>query len=389
MAATCPVLISGKCPYQATGVCPMRHAELGCPAGLRLQAWTAATPDLICLIDREGYYRDVVPGIEVPPIMPITELIGAHASKVGDPELGRLTIEKARFAMDTREVVEWQYRHPERPAVQYEARFAASGPDECLIVIRDITVGHDYRHALEKAVKRRTAELQRSNDELRQFAYAASHDLREPLGKIKAFGARLEDRYGDVLDGRGVEYLNVMTGAADRMMGLIDDLLELSRVGRANREFKDVPLEPLIQEVALMFSEQMEDSVLVLDPPFPTVFGDRHQIFTLFQNLISNSLKFKKPGTPAHIEVRTEERDKYSVITVRDNGIGFDPKFATKVFQIFERLHSRFDYPGTGIGLALCRRIVERHGGFIEAEGVPNEGALFRIGFPKETPHAS
>ncbi len=367
----CPVLIGNGEPAPF------------CPTCRRLQAWVAATPDLLCLINREGIYKDVVPGKEVPAIMPPDKLIGKNAAEVGDPEIGRMTVEKAREAMDTGQMVLWSFQFPGVPTGKYEARFTPSGEDECLVLVRDVSIEHADRSQLEEAVEKRTSELQASNDELRQFAYAASHDLREPLGKIKAFGSRLAERYGEALDERGQEYLGVMRSAADRMMQLIDDLLEYSRVGRNENEFEDVDLSVMITEVLSLFSERIAGAKIHVPDELPTIRGDKGQCYTLFQNLISNSLKFSKPDKPAKIWITTSTEDCYEIVEIRDEGIGFEPEYADRIFLIFERLHTRFDYPGTGIGLALCRRIVERHGGFISAEGHPNEGAVFRVGFPR------
>ncbi len=384
----------------------------------RFHAWTACTPDLMCIVGGDGIYRDVVGGREVPAVAPTGDIVGKHVMEVGDPEYGKITLQKMQEALCTGEVVLWRFQIPVRPGIEYEARFIPNGgPNcpavsgkigevvcgvcsfkkikgtaslcdaaECLIIVRDVSGWHTTQSALEEAVCERTAELQASNDELRQFAYAASHDLREPLGKIKAFGARLEERYADSLDERGREYLGVMRSASDRMMALIDDLLEYSRVGRNENEFEEVDLNSLIAEVVSLFSERIVGAHVECSPDLPTIEGDRTQLYTLFQNLISNSLKFKKPDQPTRIWITSAPEGRHEVVTVRDDGIGFDPEYAERIFLIFERLHTRFDYPGTGIGLALCRRIVERHGGFISGEGHPNEGAVFRVGFPRRSP---
>jgi len=232
-------------------------------------------------------------------------------------------------------------------------------------------------------LKSTEAELRASNDELRQFAYAASHDLREPLAKMKAFGQRLQERYSDVLDERGNEYLDIMRSASDRMMTLIDDLLEYSRVGRADKRIERVDLNRVMTEVVSLFSERLDGATIQFGPDLPVVHGDPVQLFTLFQNLLSNALKFRKPDLPPTVQITSTESEDSFTIEVADNGIGFEPEHAERIFRIFERLHTRFDYPGTGVGLALCRRIVERHGGSITAEGRPGEGATFRIILPK------
>jgi len=226
------------------------------------------------------------------------------------------------------------------------------------------------------------AKLAKSNEELRQFAYAASHDLREPLGKIKAFGKRLEERSGPALDDKGRDYLGIMLSAADRMSNLIDDLLEYSMVEKNGVPDTPVDLSAVLAEVFSLFSEKLVGAEIHCDT-LPVVRGDETQIYTLFQNLIGNAIKFRKPDGPVRIWVTGDESPKESVVTVRDEGIGFEQEHAEKIFRVFERLHTRFNYPGTGIGLALCKRIVERHEGSISAVGTPGVGAEFRIVFPK------
>ncbi len=232
-----------------------------------------------------------------------------------------------------------------------------------------------------------TDKLKSSNDELQQFAYAASHDLREPLAKIQAFGKRLEARYADELDERGKEYITVMRSAATRMTRLIDDLLTFSRIERNGPPHVAVPLKKVIPEVLSLLSESLNGAEISCAPDLPTVYGDESQFFILFQNLLSNSLKFHKPDTPAKVWISATENENNFVIKVRDEGIGFSPEHDERIFKIFERLHTRFDFPGTGIGLALCKRIAERHGGTITAVGRPGEGATFRVALPKEPLH--
>jgi signal transduction histidine kinase len=353
----------------------------------RLRAWWSATPDLIVIIDKNGFYTEVVPGLEVKPKMPVKQIVGKHVLDIGDPTLAQKGWELAQKAMQTGEVQSLEYSHPTSPSVRLEARYAPCGDDECLVKIRDITDWTNNRQLLEERVNTRTAELQASNDELRQFAYAASHDLREPLGKIKAFGNRLQEKYGDRLDDKGFEYLNVMQNAADRMLLLIDDLLEYSRVGRKEHAQEWVNLDSVVAEVIDVFSERLTDANIEVGK-LPVIWGDRHQMLILFQNLIGNSLKFRCPERPSRVRVSAINDGTCHVITVEDNGIGFDPEYAERIFQIFERLHTRFNYPGTGIGLALCRKIVDRHGGSIRGIGRPGEGATFELRLPKEKSNA-
>lgn len=231
----------------------------------------------------------------------------------------------------------------------------------------------------------RTDELAESNRELERFAYVASHDLQEPLRKIQAFSGLLVDRAGDGLDEKSADYLRRVTNSATRMRQLIDDLLLLSRMQRGAVEFISVPLGPVLQgvlddlEIALAESGgEVEAEAL------PTIHGDLGQLRSLLQNLIGNALKYRDPDRPPRVRIRASEADEagFVELTVQDNGIGFEDKFAKQVFEPFRRLHGRSRYSGTGIGLAVCHQIARRHGGSIRAVSTLGEGAAFHIRLP-------
>lgn len=241
---------------------------------------------------------------------------------------------------------------------------------------------------LEKAKDRavQTAEmLETKNRELQEFAYIASHDLQEPLRKITAFGQRLESKFGDMLEGRGRDYLDRMQNAANRMQGLITGLLSYSRVATKAKPFEKTLLSDIIngvlQDLEILINETGAD---IQTDDLGELEGDALQLRQLFQNLISNAVKFRKDeGTPEiRIRSRRDEEKNVIHITVADNGIGFEQKFADKIFTIFQRLHGRNEYEGSGIGLSICRRIVERHGGSIEALSEPGKGTTFAIKLP-------
>ena len=222
-------------------------------------------------------------------------------------------------------------------------------------------------------------ELERSNRDLEQFAYVASHDLQEPLRKVAGFCQLLERRYAGTLDERADEYIHYAVDGAQRMQDLISDLLSFSRVGRTTERFELVDLGAVVESVWAHL-ERPEDAELVVRRALPEVAGDAALLRALFTNLLGNSVKFAGDGPP-RVEVSTTARDGFWEIEVADEGIGIDPEFADRIFVIFQRLHAREAFEGTGIGLALCKRIVEYHGGGIRlAES--SHGARFVVTLP-------
>lgn len=248
------------------------------------------------------------------------------------------------------------------------------------------------RQKYEESLIKTTKQLEKSNKELEEFAYIASHDLQEPLRKVRAFGDRLNQKYGDILAGQGKEYLDRMQNAAGRMQVLIQSLLEYSRITSKAQKFEPVNLETVVEEVLSDLEirlEQVKGQVEVGD--LPVIHGDPVQMRQLFQNLIGNALKFHREGVTPFIRITGKVLQeageaslpvRYCEIRVADNGIGFDQKYVDRIFGIFQRLHGRTEYEGTGIGLSVCRKIVERHGGTIIAESSPDAGATFIIKLP-------
>lgn len=246
----------------------------------------------------------------------------------------------------------------------------------------------------EEIVRRRQAEtelqaysksLNQSNQELQDFAYVASHDLQEPLRKIQAFGDLLKSEYGTEL-GEGADYLRRMQSAASRMSTLIQDLLSFSRVTtRAKPELK-VDLNMVVTEVLGDLEARIADThgTVVCGTVLPKVLADPTHMRQLFQNVIGNALKFHKEGSDPVVAINSRpSRDKkYNIITVKDKGIGFDEKYLDRIFSVFQRLHGKNEYEGTGIGLAVCRKIVERYNGTITAESKETEGSTFIITLP-------
>ncbi len=263
--------------------------------------------------------------------------------------------------------------------------------------------GRELLTELERRVRLRTVqlcekneELVRSNQELQQFAQIASHDLQEPLRKIQTFGDRLRTKCGDALDEVGKDYLGRMQGAAERMQTLIQDLLSYARVTSKGQPFQPVDLQNIVQGVLSDLEIRLETTGgrVNLDT-LPRIEADPLQMRQLFQNLIGNALKYHKPNVPPIVKVSAQPiegnlnlspeastGERCWQIVVEDNGIGFEEEYEERIFAMFQRLHGRGEYEGTGVGLAICRKIIERHGGTITAKGVPEQGSTFTITFP-------
>jgi signal transduction histidine kinase len=250
------------------------------------------------------------------------------------------------------------------------------------------------RQLAEVALQQKMEQLARSNAELEQFAYVASHDLQEPLRKIEAFGDRLKTKCSKDLSDRGVEYIDRMQNAAGRMRILIQDLLEFSRVASKSQPFSAVNLQEVVTGVLSDLETRIDETQSTIHVgELPILDADPLQMRQLFQNLIGNAIKFRRPEEPLKIEIKSKNlqimenngqpkgMDVYQ-ITVSDNGIGFEQKYTDRIFRVFQRLHSRSDYDGTGIGLAVCTKIVERHGGSITAESTLGQGATFIVTLP-------
>jgi len=262
--------------------------------------------------------------------------------------------------------------------------------------IRSFMLDVTAKKRADEALQEQAEKLARSNAELEQFAYVASHDLQEPLRKIQAFGDRLKTKCGAELNPDAQDCLRRMQNAAARMQTLIQDLLSLSRVSSQGQPFAPVDLGDAAETVVSDLEIRIEQlSARVEVGVLPVVPGDRVQLGQLLQNLIGNALKFHKPGEPPFVKVwsqAAEGQADFCQIVVEDRGVGFDEKYSDRIFQIFQRLHGRNEYEGTGIGLAICRKIVERHGGAITANSAPGQGARFILTLPcqqfrGETPH--
>jgi PAS domain S-box-containing protein len=292
-----------------------------------------------------------------------------HFLKTGESRLAGRTIEGAGVRRDGEEFpLEISISHWE----------ASQGPFFTAIV-RDITERKNAEAALEKKAE----ELARSNQELEQFAYVASHDLQEPLRMVSNYTQLLARRYKDQLDADANEFIDFAVDGAKRMQALIHDLLEFARVGTRGKEPKPAPGEKVVGDAIANLTGAIEDAgAEVAVDPLPVLRCDAGQLTQVFQNLIGNAIKFRRPDTRPVIRVSATREGAFWRLSIRDNGIGIEPKYFERIFQMFQRLHGRGDYPGTGIGLALCKKIVERHGGRIQVASEAGQGTTFSFTIP-------
>ncbi|MAE71423.1 MAG: hypothetical protein CME06_13270 [Gemmatimonadetes bacterium] len=228
--------------------------------------------------------------------------------------------------------------------------------------------------------------MTRSNAELEQFAYSASHDLQEPLAVVARFAELIQSRYGDTLEGKAGSWLGFIVGETRRMQEMIDSLLQLSRVSTQPPRFEVVDLSSLVDEAIMQLEEEIEAcGAEVRRDELPTLKGDRALLGSLFANLIANAIKFRGHDAPRiHISASFDD-DGVCACSVSDNGIGIDPRFAERAFEPFKRLNRLEDYPGSGIGLALCKSVVELHEGRIWVESVEGQGARFHFTLPRDS----
>lgn len=241
----------------------------------------------------------------------------------------------------------------------------------------------EERRQAEEDLKRFAAQLESSNQELEQFAYVASHDLQEPLRVVAGYLQLIERRYKGRLDSDADEFIAFAVDAAKRMQNLINDLLAYSRIGRKIRPFEPTDMNKVLGDVRRNLGMLIEETgATVESDDLPTIMGDPTQLALVLQNLISNGIKFRGPDAP-HIAVHARDCDETWEFSVRDNGIGIDPQYNKRIFLIFQRLHTRDEYPGTGIGLAICQKIVEYHGGKIWVESQEGKGTTFFFTLPK------
>jgi signal transduction histidine kinase len=249
-------------------------------------------------------------------------------------------------------------------------------------LIKELRGSLDDVRSTKTDLEQKSQELTRSNDDLKEFAYAVSHDLQEPLRVVAGFVQLLGKRYKGRFDRNADDFIEYTVEGVKRMQLMIKDLLEYSQVGTKGRAFRPTDCSSVVRQAVANLKAAVEESrAAVTFDNLPTIMADEMQMIRLFQNLIGNAIKFKDGGTP-EVRISAEKKEDYWIFSVRDNGIGMDPKYLDKIFAVFQRLHTREDYAGTGIGLAVCKKIVERHGGRIWVESEPGRGSTFFFTLP-------
>ncbi len=342
----------------------------------------------ICGFDIEGKATFVNPAVARATGLPLSELIGKTEAEIfGRPAQGNADGTLRDGAAET-----IFYR---KDGTCFPVEYVRTAINELGRVVGSVLVFKDIteRKRVEETLSQKAAELARSNAELEQFAFVASHDLQEPLRKIQAFGDRLRGKCDGLLPPEAQDYLDRMHSASARMRTLINDLLTFSRAIRSTEPFAPVDLNVVTREVLGDLEVRIEKSGATVEVgPLPTIEADAMQMRQLLLNLIGNALKFQPPGAKPCVKITSRLLTAVSgaelcELTIQDNGIGFDEKYVDRIFAVFQRLHGRTEYEGTGVGLAVCRRITDRHSGTIVARSQPGQGATFIVTLPVKQNH--
>ena len=356
-----------------------------------LERFFEVSVDLLCVAGSDGYFKLLSQSWTEVLGWSREELLSTPFVEFVHPDDREATARAAeRLDREIDQIIDFENRYRTKDGEYRWLRWrSASDPHfgRIYAIARDVTVEKERERELEEAREELAAyarDLERSNAELEQFAYVASHDLQEPLRMVASYVTLLEQRYGEALDQDAKEFIGFAVDGARRMQQLIDDLLAYSRIETQGREAESVSVVDCLEQARRNLDRYLtEENALVTHDELPEVMADPGQLTLLLQNLIHNAVKFARNDAPPRIHVAAELCDDGWEISVADNGIGIDPNHGERIFQIFQRLHGRKEYPGTGIGLALCRRIVERHGGTIRVESEPGNGSTFYFTLPR------
>jgi PAS domain S-box-containing protein len=352
----------------------------------KFRALAENSPDIISRLDKELRYKYINHGSNTLGLSS-ANLIGKKLEDIA-PLNGiiKIWVESAIKVLKTGEIQEMEFEFPSIHGLKFFHSYIVpeynNGEIESLIVVsHDIT----QRKQLEEELKETVKELRHSNDELQQFAYVASHDLQEPLRTITSFTQLIERRYKNRLDSDADEFIEYIVDAAKRMQTLIKDLLNYSRVATGEKEFELIDTEELIKSALTNLNTAIcENNAEITCENLPKIMADKRQMIQLFQNLIGNAIKFRKPECPPkiHIKAHKDKNKNECIFSVADNGIGMEPQYAERIFTIFQRLHTKEEYEGTGIGLAISKKVVELHSGRIWVESKPGKGSTFYFMIP-------
>jgi PAS domain S-box-containing protein len=349
-----------------------------------------AAPDAVVIVDRDGVIRIVNNQTERMFGYTRSELLGASVDILVPNALQEAHRgHRERYLQDARTRpmgigLDLRARRKDGNEVPVEISLSPlrlpSGQPLVIAIIHDVTERREW----EDALARRSSELEQSNAELQQFAYVASHDLQEPLRMVVSFLGLLKKRYSDKLDAEAQEFIDFAVDGGTRMQQLIQDLLTYSRVGGRDLAVETVDSNMLLDDVLRELRGSIEEQrARVTRGQLPRVQADPTQLARVLQNLIANAIKFRAPDSTPRVHMDAQRLPAAWMFSVKDNGIGIPPEQFDRIFRIFQRLHSQTEYPGTGIGLAICKRIVERHGGRIWVESSPGEGTTFFFTIPE------
>lgn len=366
-------------------------------SGDHRRALLEVIPDTLLWIRRDGVLLDILPAKGTCKHVFGQDNRGKSVSEVF-PEQASLFLEHVRRALESGKTQTAEFAiHPEGTSPRFfEGRFVVCDQESTLVILREITERRETEEKLrrlteelERRVTERTEELEKRNEELRasnenmeEFVYSVSHDLQEPLRMILSYLQLLERRHGQGWDEIGREFFRYVLDGAQRMQRMIHSLLEYARAGTTALHFAVVDCNELLTSVRLDLGHRIAESGATLtSDPLPSLMGDPVQLFQVFSNLVGNALKFRSEEAP-HVHVSAKKGEGEWTLSVRDNGIGIDPKDHYRIFSVFQRLHTQAEYEGTGVGLALCKRIIERHGGRIWVESEPQRGSTFFFTIP-------
>lgn len=353
----------------------------------QLQALVENSPSAIFIKDVGGRYQLVNSHFERLLEKPRAQILGKKAPALYKKDLISTVIESDRRVIETKDVVvtEMKTEVDGQPRTYLNTKFPLFDQKGEVESIGGIWTDITEQKTLSETLNTKNVDLERSNRELEQFAYVASHDLQEPLRMVSSYMQLLESRYKDKLDKDASEFIGYAVDGAQRMQRLIQDLLAFSRIGTRGKAAEPVESQEALDEALQNLKMRIEETKAeIFSEALPRVLADKNQLAQVFQNLLGNAIKFSG-DKPPKINISVSQSLGFAEFHVKDNGIGFDPKHADRIFVLFQRLNNREQYEGTGIGLAICKKIVERHGGQIWVESQMGKGSSFHFTFPLAT----